>query len=218
MMSLLKLDPDELLTTTRAVRKRLDFDRPVERSVIKECLRIALQAPTGGNRQQWHFVVVTDPAKRRAIADLYRKSWAVYLTSPTAAPNLHYDDPTREAVQRRVGDSAQYLADNLERVPVFLIPCFAGRIDGQPASAQAGTWGSLLPAVWSFMLAARSRGLGTAWTTPTHASRARGRRDSRDPLRAVHTRGADPVAYARGADFKPAHREPLANVVHWDSW
>ena len=82
MMSLLKLDPDELLTTTRAVRKRLDFDRPVERSVIEECLRIALQAPTGGNRQQWHFVVVTDPAKRRAIAELYRKSWAVVPDEP----------------------------------------------------------------------------------------------------------------------------------------
>ncbi len=217
-MSLLKLDPDELLTTTRAVRKRLDFDRPVERSVIEECLRIALQAPTGGNRQQWHFVVVTDPAKRRAIADLYRKSWAVYLTSPTAAPNLHYDDPTREAVQRRVGDSAQYLADNLERVPVFLIPCFAGRIDGQPASVQAGTWGSILPAVWSFMLAARARGLGTAWTT-LHMRHEREVAEILGIPYGQFTQGAlIPVAYARGADFKPAHREPLANVVHWDSW
>ena len=217
-MSLLKLDPDELLTTTRAVRKRLDFDRPVERSVIEECLRIALQAPTGGNRQQWHFVVVTDPAKRRAIADLYRKGWAAYLTSPTAAPNLHYDDPTREAVQRRVGDSAQYLADNLERVPVFLIPCFAGRIDGQPASVQAGAWGSLLPAVWSFMLAARARGLGTAWTT----LHMRHEREVAEILGIAYerfTQGAlIPVAYTRGTDFKPAHREPLANIVHWNSW
>jgi nitroreductase len=217
-MSLLELDPVELLTTTRAVRKRLDFDRPVERSVIEDCLQIALQAPTGGNRQQWHFVVVTDPAKRRAIADLYRKSWAVYLTSPTAAPNLHYEDPTREAVQRRVGDSAQYLADNLERVPVFLIPCFAGRIDGQPASVQAGTWGSLLPAVWSFMLAARTRGLGTAWTT-LHMRHEREVAEILGIPYAEVTQGAlIPVAYTQGADFKPAHRAPLANVVHWDSW
>jgi nitroreductase len=126
-MPLLPLDPDELLSTTRAVRKRLDFDRPVERSLIEECLRIALQAPTGGNRQRWHFVVVTDPAKRRAIAELYRLGWDVYLASPTAAPNLHFEDPVREAVQRRVGDSAQYLADNLERAPVFLIPCLPRR-------------------------------------------------------------------------------------------
>ena len=164
-MPALPLGPDELLTTTRAVRKRLDFDRPVERAVIEECLAIALQAPTGGNRQRWHWVVVTDAAKRRALAELYRKAWAVYLTLPTAAPNLHFDDPTRERVQRRVGDSAQYLADNLERVPVLLIPCFPGRIDGKSSPVQAGTWGSILPAVWSFMLAARARGLGTAWTT-----------------------------------------------------
>lgn len=212
------LSPDELLTTTRAVRKRLDFDRPVERSVIEACLRIAVQAPTGGNRQRWHFVVVTDPARRRALADLYRKSWAVYLTTPTAAPNLHFDDPTREAGQRRVGDSAQYLADNIERVPVLLVPSFTGRIDGQPASAQAGVWGSILPAVWSFMLAARARGLGTAWTT----LHLRHEREAAEilgiPYEQFTQAALVPVAYTRGTDFKPAHREALAGIVHWDTW
>lgn len=212
------LSPDELLTTTRAVRKRLDFDRPVERSVIEACLRIAVQAPTGGNRQRWHFVVVTDPARRRALADLYRRSWAVYLTTPTAAPNLHFDDPTREAGQRRVGDSAQYLADNIERVPVLLVPCFTGRIDGQPASAQAGVWGSILPAVWSFMLAARARGLGTAWTT----LHLRHEREAAEilgiPYEQFTQAALVPVAYTRGTDFKPAHREALAGIVHWDTW
>lgn len=217
-MPTLPLTPDQLLTTTRAVRKRLDFDRPVERAVIEECLEIALQAPTGGNRQRWHFVVVTDPAKRRAIAELYRKSWAVYLTSATAAPNLHYDDPAREASQRRVGDSAQYLADNLERVPMLLIPCFPGRVDGQPSSAQAGTWGSILPAVWSFMLAARARGLGTAWTTLhlPHEREVAGIVGI--PYDEVTQAALIPVAYTRGTDFKPAHRAPLAPVLHWDAW
>jgi nitroreductase len=217
-MAMLPLSPDELLTTTRAVRRRLDFDRPVERSLIEECLRIALQAPTGSNRQGWHFVVVTDRAKRAAIADLYRKSWAVYLTLPTAAPNLHFDDPAREAVQRRVGDSAQYLADNLERVPVFLIPCFPGRVDGQPASVQAGAWGSILPAVWSFMLAARARGLGTAWTT----LHLRHEREAAEILGIPYDQFTQaaliPVAHTRGSDFKPAHREPLASALHWDAW
>jgi len=217
-VSPLPLGPDELLTTTRAVRKRLDLDRPVERAVIEECLRIAIQAPSGSNRQRWHFVVVTDQAKRRAIAELYRKSWAVYLSSPTAAHNLHFEDPTREAVQRRVGESAQYLADHLERVPVFLIPCFAGRVDGQPSSAQAGTWGSILPAVWSFMLAARARGLGTAWTTLhlPHEREAAGILDL--PYEQFTQAALIPVAYTRGTDFKPAHREALASVVHWDRW
>ena len=127
-------------------------------------LAIAIQRRRGPTFT-WHFVVVTDQARRRAIAELYRKSWANYLTSPTAATNLRFDDPTRDKVQQRVGDSAQYLADHLERAPVFLVPCFVGRIDGQPSSAQAGTWGSILPAVWSFMLAARARGLGTVLTT-----------------------------------------------------
>jgi nitroreductase len=212
------LSPDELLTTTRAVRRRLDFDRPVERAVIAECLEIALQAPTGGNRQRWHFVVVTDPGKRAALAELYRKAWAVYLTWPTAAPNLHFDDPTREAVQRRVGDSAQYLADNLQRVPVLLIPCFPGRLDGQSSSTQAGAWGSILPAVWSFMLAARARGLGTAWTT-LHLLHEREAAGILGIPYADFTQAAlVPVAYTRGADFKRAHREPLARFLHWDAW
>jgi nitroreductase len=217
-VSLLPLGLDELLTTTRAVRRRLDLDRPVERSVIEECLQIALQAPSGSNRQRWHFVVVTDPAKRLAIAGLYRKSWAAYLTSPTAAPNLHYDDPVREAVQQRVGESAQYLADHLERVPVFLIPCFKGRVDGQPSSAQAGTWGSILPAVWSFMLAARARGLGTAWTTLHLPHEREAAAILGIPYERVTQAALIPVAYTRGTDFKPAHRVPLASVAHWDAW
>ena len=217
-MAVLPLTPDELLTTTRAVRKRLDFDRPVERSLIEECLQIALQAPTGGNRQRWHFVVVTDAAKRRAIAELYRRGWQAYLTSPTAAPNLHFDDPEREAVQRRVGDSAQYLADNLERVPVFLIPCTPGRMDGLPASAQAGAWGSLLPAVWSFMLAARARGLGTAWTTLHLGHEREAAEILKIPYRDFTQGALIPVAHARGTDFKAAHRIPLGEVLHWDAW
>jgi len=217
-MPLLRFTPDQLLTTTRAVRKRLDLDRPVEPSVIEECLQIAIQAPTGSNLQRWHFVVVTDQVKRLAIAELYRKSWAMYLSSPTAAPNLRYDDAVRDAVQRRVGDSAQYLADHLERVPVFLIPCFTGRVDGQPSSAQAGKWGSILPAVWSFMLAARARGLGTAWTTLHLRHEREAAAILGIPYEQFTQAALIPVAYALGTEFKPAHREPLASIVHWDKW
>src|SRR5262245_58892796 len=212
------LSPDDLLKTTRAVRRRLDFYRPVERAVIEECLQIALQAPSGSNRQRWHFVVVTDQAKRAALADLYRKAWAVYLTSPTAATNLHYENPVREAVQRRVGDSAQYLADHLERVPAFLIPCFPGLVDGQPSRVQAGTWGSLLPAVWSFMLAARARGLGTAWTTLHLLHEREAAAVLGIPYDEITQAALIPIAYTLGTDFKPAHRQPLDECLHWDSW
>src|SRR2546427_8267406 len=164
-MPVLDLSPDELLTTTRSVRRRLDFSRPVEQEVIRQCLEIALQAPTGGNRQRWHFVVVTDTEKRQALGDIYRRGFALYRGEPTSAGNVFADDPRRGPIQRRVMDSAEYLAAHMHEAPVLLIPCFSGRIDGLPSSSQAGAWGSILPATWSFMLAARARGLGTAWTT-----------------------------------------------------
>ena len=217
-MPTLPLSPDELLTTTRAVRRRLDFTRPVERAVIEECLTIAQQAPTGSNRQRWHFVVVTDPAKRAALAELYRRAWDVYLTMPTAAPNLRFDDPGRDAVQQRVASSAQYLADHLQDVPVHVIPCITGRTDGQPVRGQAGAWGSILPATWSFMLAARARGLGTAWTTLHLMFEEEAAKLLGIPYAEFMQAALIPVAYTKGTDFKPAPREPLDRVVHWDAW
>src|SRR5690348_1019080 len=139
----LTLTPDELLTTTRAVRKRLDFTRPVERAVLEECLTIAQQAPTASNLQNWHFIVVTDPAKRQALADVYRKGWAVYLP---LAGNITFDDPTRNAQQARVMASAQYLADHLHEAPVLVVPCVRppdGRCERQPVAFQAAWWSSI---------------------------------------------------------------------------
>ncbi len=214
----LNLTPDELLTTTRTVRKRLDFTRPVERAVIEECLAIAQQAPTGSNRQRWHFVIVTDPAKRAALAELYRRAWDSYLTMPTAAPNLRFDDPARDAVQQRVASSAQYLADHLQEVPVHVIPCITGRTDGQPAHGQAGAWGSILPATWSFVLAARARSLGTAWTTLHLMFEEEAAKLLGIPYAEIMQAALIPVAYTKGTDFKPAPREPLDRVVHWDAW
>jgi nitroreductase len=161
----LPLSPDALLTTTRAVRKRMDFDRPLGMDVVRECLEVALQAPSGSNAQGWQWVVVTDPAKRMEIADIYRKAWAIYETSPMAADKVHADDPAMVPVQQRVFESAKYLAANMHRAPALLIPCFMGRAESAGAIGQASQYGSLLPAAWSFMLAARARGIGTAWTT-----------------------------------------------------
>ena len=219
---LLPLDPDQLLTTTRAVRKRLDFERPLDLALVKECLEIALQAPTGSNAQGWHFVVVSDAAKRRALAELYRKAWAVYRNMPFAAHHVHANDPSMTAVQARVVDSAQYLAENLERVPVHVIPCVAGRFEAVPAPmsvlAQASAYGSILPAVWSFMLAARARGLGTSWTTlhlwhEPEAARLLG-------IPADVTQCAlIPVAHVKGKpEFEAGPRKPLDRVLHMNGW
>jgi nitroreductase len=220
--ALLPLDPDQLLTTTRAVRKRLDFERPVDLALVKECLEIALQAPTGSNAQGWHFVVVTEAAKRRGLAELYRKAWAVYVTMPFAAQRVHENDPTMTAVQARVAESAQYLADHLERVPVHVIPCVAGRVEAVPAPmavlAQASAYGSILPAVWSFMLAARARGLGTSWTTlhlwhEPEAAALLGIPEDVTQCALI------PVAHVKGPPgFRPGPRKPLDGVLHLDRW
>ncbi|MCE2499410.1 MAG: nitroreductase family protein [Dehalococcoidia bacterium] len=212
------LSPDQLLTTTRAVRKRLDFDRPVSDEIIRECLAIAQQAPTASNRQNWHFVVVTDAEKRQALADLYRRGWDQYTRSPTAAANLEYEDPIRAAVQQRVGDSAQYLSDNLHRAPVMVVPCIAGRTDNASSLAQSAQWGTIMPAAWSLMLAARARGIGSVFTC-IHLMHEQEAAQILDiPYRRVMQAGLIPMAYTIGDRFRPAHRESLDDVVHWNGW
>lgn len=213
----LNLSADEVLTTTRSVRKRLDFDRPVEREIVEKCLEIALQAPTGSNRQGWHWVFVEDTDKKQAIADIYAVNFREYASMP--GPTYTADD-TRGERQAAVKDSATYLADNFHRAPLLLIPCIEARIDQPSVVAGASTWGSLLPAVWSFMLALRERGLGSAWTT-LHMLHDGDRRVAEllgIPHDTVMQGGLFPVAYTKGTDFKLAKRQPVADVVHWDAW
>ncbi len=211
----LNLSTDELLTTTRSVRKRLDFDKPVPREVIMECLGLALQAPTGSNAQGWQWVFVTDPAKKQALADIYRSNANPYLDHP--APER---GDIRDEQVGAVMSSAKYLSENFEKVPVLMVPCLAGRPDGAPVGKQASYWGSLLPAVWSFMLALRSRGLGSAWTT-LHLL-GDGERQAAEvlgiPFDQYAQAGLFPIAYTKGTDFKPAKRLPADQLTHWDTW
>lgn len=215
----LGLSVDEVLATTRAVRKRLDFDRPVEPEVIKECLESAVQSPTGSNMQSWQWMVVTDADKRQAIGDLYRQGWAQYVTMQGSVGTVDTGgDPARAAQQDRVLNSAEYLAENFHRVPVMMIPILPGRMDGLPAMAATSMLGSILPGAWSFMLAARERGLGTAWTTihlmfEQQAAEVLGIDYENYTQCALITCG-----YSQGTDFKPAKRPPIETVLHWDSW
>ena len=214
-VTMLELTPDELLTTTRSVRKRLDLERPVEREVIEECLEVALQAPTGSNMQHWHWVVVTDPEKKAALAEMYRRSFEPYA----AGPGRQYaeGDPRAEHAPA-VKSSAQYLSDHFHEVPAMVIPCAEGRIDGADSWIQAGYWGSLLPAVWSFMLALRARGLGSAWTTLHLPSEKEAAELLGIPYDRITQGGLFPVAYTKGTDFKKASRLPLSEVLHWNEW
>ena len=213
----LNLTADELLTTTRSVRKRLDFNTPVERGVVEACLELALQAPTGSNRQGWHWVIVEDQAKKDAIAAIYKANFGVYRSMP---PAEYADGDARGERQDKVIDSATYLAENFQRVPLMMIPCIWGRLDNVPAVQGAGAWGSLLPAVWSFMLALRERGLGSAWTT-IHMI-GDGEQRVADllgiPFDKVQQGGLFPIAYTVGTDFKPGKRQPLAGILPWDQW
>jgi nitroreductase len=210
------LSPDELLTTTRTVRKRLDLSRPVPMSLIRECLEVALQAPSGSNRQGWQWVVVDDPGLRRAIGDIYREQTEAYLASEGSAARLFADDPQRAPVQRRIGDSVAWLAEHMGDVPVLMIPCISATPE-LPAGNQAGLWGSLLPAVWNYMLAARLRGLGTAWTT-LHLGREAEVAELLGLPLGVHQGALVPTAFYTGDTFRPAPRVALDEVLHVNAW
>ena len=207
---------DELLTTTRSVRKRLDLARPVPHDVLERCLEIALQAPTGSNAQGWHFLVVTDAAKRRALGDLYRQGFEAYASTSAYRPSFPEGDP-RAAQYPRVFDSARHLADHLHEVPVHVIPCVEGRVENAGVVAQASVYGSILPAAWSFMLALRARGLGSAWTT-LHLIHEKEAAALLGIPEHVTQAALLPVAWAKGGGFRPAKRLPAAQVTHWDAW
>lgn len=211
----LDLNPDELLTTTRTVRKRLDLERPVPMELIRECIEIALQGPSGSNRQTWHWLVITDAEKRAAVGEYYRRAVESYLAGPGAAGKLHADDPERGAVQRRVGDSVAYLGERMGQVPVLVIPCLQAR--NLPAGNQSGLWGSILPSAWSYMLAARARGLGTAWTT-LHLSYEQEVSELLGLPEDIRQTVLIPTAYSIGTNFKPASRQPIDDVLHIDGW
>jgi len=200
---------DELLTTTRSVRKRLDLTRPVGREVILECIRLAMQAPTASNAQDWRWLVITDAKKRAAIADIYRSIGADYLAY--AAKDA--SDPQT----RRVYASALSLTDTLAQVPVHVIPCLDNRIDNANHLVAASAWASIIPAGWSFLLALRSRGLGSVWTT-MHLAKEQEVAELLGIPATVTQAALFPVAYTIGTDFRPAQRPPVETITYWDTW
>jgi nitroreductase len=203
---------DLLLSTTRSVRKRLDLERAVPRDAIIDCIRLAVQAPTGGNSQRWRWMVVTDPAKRAALAELYDSTARPYLSAAVEASS------TGDPQTARVYSSAHYLLDVLHRVPVHVIPCVEGRVADADNSMAASFYGSILPAVWSFMLALRARGLGSVWTTLHLAKEREAAELLGIPYESVSQVALLPVAYTVGTDFKPATRGPVEEITYWNEW
>lgn len=216
---------DRLLTTTRTVRKRLDLTKPVPRDVLLECIRLAIQAPTGSNMQTWRWVVVTEQDQRQIVAEAYRKGIGPYLEAMARFSRV------RTPSGQRVFDSAQYLGEIIHQVPVLVIPCALGRpettrpfFEGMgmdPNTAlnvtASGLYGSIWPAVWSFMLALRSRGLGSALTT-MHLAYEREVGEALGIPDTVAQVGLLPVAYYTGETFRPAKRRPAEQVTYWNRW
>ncbi|HYB04317.1 MAG TPA: nitroreductase family protein [Nitrososphaerales archaeon] len=210
----LDLSVDEVLTTTRAVRKRLDLTRPVEREVIEECVKIALQAPSASNGQGYHFVIVTDPKIRAEIGKLYRKGGEDYFSR---GPGALRPGDTRTDFSK-IRESSTYLVQNIDKVPVHVIPCYRGRPEGLPYPSQAALWLSIIPAAWSFALAARARGLGTAVTTFHLQFEKEAAELLGIPYDKVMQAGLMPLAYTKGSKFRPAPRKETSSVIHWDRW
>jgi nitroreductase len=204
---------DRLLTTTRSVRKRLDLTRPVPREIILECLRIALQAPSGQNIQPWRWLVIDDSETKRQIGELYRKSHDPYH----AAGKALIEQSGRHDMDG-IMDSSAYLSAHMHEVPVLVIPCLLAPITPETSPADvAGFYGSILPATWSFMLALRTRGIGAAWTTlhlnyEKEAAAVLGIPDTVTQVAMI------PVAYYTGEDFKPARRRPIEEVTYFNGW
>ncbi len=207
-----QLTPRELLTTTRTVRKRLDFTRPVERDIVEDCLSVAFQAPNGSNQQLWDWVLVDDAKRRAEMAAIYRAGLDAHLALPYRAA---YEVQDR---QSQIASSVYYLIEHLQEAPVLVVPCVAGRFEGASIFDQASHWGSILPAVWSFMLALRLHGMGSAWTTLHLHREAEMAELLGIPFASVTQAGLFPVAYTIGTDFSPANRAASQSAIHWNTW
>jgi nitroreductase len=205
----LHADFDYVLTTTRSVRRRMDFSRTVERELIEACLELALQAPSGANRQDWRFLAIDDPRLKQLIGEIYRAAFVGHYGrrgDPSAAGR---------GLPEQVADSAYFLAENLHRAPVLLIPM---RLSAAPDSraAQGSFWASILPAAWSFMLAARSRGLVTSYTARGLDREEEIAAAAAIPYPEVSQAGLIAVGYPDTQTFQPARRRPLKEVVQWN--
>lgn len=208
---------DLLLNTTRAVRKRLDLTTPVPRDLVLDCVRISTQAPAGGNYQKWRWVIVDDPELKAVVADAYQRSYAPYIEAQKSAVA---DRKPGDDTVSKIMSSSDYLAEILAEVPVLAIPCSLGEPphdERQHGGGSQGWWGSVIPAVWSYMLAARARGLGTAWTT-LHLGFADEVGEALGIPSTVTQLACVPTAYYTGESFRPGTRRPAEEVTYWNSW
>jgi nitroreductase len=218
MAELLALTPDELLTTTRSVRKRLDYDRPVPRDVVVDCVRIAQQAPQGSNIAQTQFLLLDDPKVIQAVGAIYLDVFeSEYVKDSYSVFNRSSGDDQVDQQNRKVAGSVEHLARNMHRAPMLALILAQPRFVTDPVRVKS-RMGSVMPAIWSFMLSARVRGLGTCWTGFTNRREAEMAALLGIPMEDVEQVALTPVAYTIGTDFRPARREPPETIIHWNAW
>ena len=208
----LNLTTDEVLTTTRAVRKRLDFKRQVPIELIKDCLNLSLQSPTASGQALTHYVLLGDKEKKEKLATLYRKAFKIYQSQKKTVMTHH---PNQQAADR-MANSAQYLAANMHKVPWLLIPVMVGRY--KTSLECASVYGSILPSVWSFMLAARERSLGTCWTTLHIMFEKEAAELLGIPFQKFTQVALIPIAFSKGTTFREAPRKNLDDFMHLNDW
>ena len=197
---------DAALTTTRAVRLRLDLERPVDNEILYDCIDIAEQAPSGGNQGSRRWIIVREPRVKEKLAGLYLDAAGKWMieTRDSLAGSGH--------PQEKVMRSAAHLAEHLAEVPAIVVPTIIGRYSG---SGQPGLFDSVIQSVWSFCVALRARGLGTSWTTAILSREDELRAllsipDGNTPIAMI------PVAWTKGTDFKTAPRYPARAITGID--
>ncbi len=199
---------DAALSTTRAVRFRLDLERPVDQQIILDCIDIAEQAPSGGNQGSRRWLVVRDPELKARLAELYMSSagrWMVEARDKLVGTGHHNE---------KVMASAAHLAEHLAEVPVIVIPTIIGRHDD---SGRPGLFDSVIQSAWSFSVALRARGLGSAWTTAILNAD-----DEIADLLGIPPEMTQiamlPVAWTKGTEFSTAPRYPARDVTYVDGF
>ena len=207
---------DHLLTTTRGIRRRIDFDKPVDVNVINECVEIAIQAPVGSPAMGAHFVVLTEPELKRSVSELYCKALEPFCEKWEAV-ELENADPSEHDHIRKVYSTYRWHGENLHRVPILVIVAMMGRWEHESARMQAGKYGCIFPAAWSFMLALRTRGLGSCWMT-LHLDHEREAASLLGIPDDVTQAALLPVSYFTGTDFRPAKRPPASEYIHYNGW
>jgi nitroreductase len=197
---------DEVLATTRAVRRRLDLHRPVDNQLLLDCIDLAEQAPTGGNLGSRRWIIVRDQAVKDRLGELYRDTALAFMSA--AAERLRGTGHAQEKVMT----SAAFLAEHLAEVPAIVIPTIIGRHDG---SSRPGLFDSVIQAAWSFCLALRARGLGTTWVTAALQDETRVKEILAIPAQMTEV-VLLPVAWTLGTDFHRAPRHPARQITFFD--